>query len=98
MVPGAFVRVKFPTREKPRQPRLLHIGCVLGGTATEVMVAYTTLQPWPASIPLPAGVRLFDHEEAERLNQCRAFFAPAGCARKTTRDRGLVSRSRVART
>ena len=74
MVPGAFVRVKFPTREKPRQPGLLHIGYVLGGTATEVMVAYTTSQPWPATVPLPAGARLFDRGEAESLNQSRAFM------------------------
>jgi hypothetical protein len=74
MVPGAFVRVKFPTREKPRQPGLLHIGYVLGGTATEVMVAYTTSQPWPAAVPLPAGARLFDREEAAFLSQSRAFM------------------------
>jgi len=74
MVPGAFVRVKFPTREKPRPPGLLHIGTALGGTATEVMVAYTTSQLWPATIPLPAGARLFDREEAARLNQSRAFM------------------------
>ena len=74
MVPGAFVRVEFPTREKPRQPGLLHIGYVLGGTATEVMVAYTTSRPWSATIPLPAGARLFDREEAARLNQSRAFM------------------------
>ena len=74
MVPGAFVRVKFPTREKPRQPGLLHIGYVLGGTQAEVIVAYTTSRPWPATVPLPAGVRLFDREEAERLNQSRAFM------------------------
>ena len=74
MVPGAFVRVKFPTREKPRQPGLLHIGYVLGGTATEVIVGYTTSRPWPATVPLTAGARLFDREEAERLNQSRAFM------------------------
>jgi hypothetical protein len=74
MVPGAFVRVKFPTREKPRQPGLLHIGYVLGGTATEVMLAYTTSQPWPSTVPLPVGARLFDREEAARLNQSRAFM------------------------
>lgn len=73
MVPGAFVRVRFPTREKPRRPGLLHIGYVLGGTATEVMVAYTTSQPWPAATPLPAGARSFDREEASELNQSRAF-------------------------
>ena len=74
MVPGAFVRVMFPTREKPRQPGLLHIGYVLGGTPTEVMVAYTTSRPWPAATPLPAGARLFDREEAAALNQSRAFM------------------------
>jgi hypothetical protein len=74
MVPGAFVRVYFPTHEKPRQPGLLHIAYVLGGTAAEVMVAYTTSQPWPATVPLPAGARLFDREEAAALNQSRAFM------------------------
>ncbi len=74
MVPGAFVRVKFPTREKPRQPGLLHICYVLGGSATEIMVAYTTSQPWPPTVPLPAGTRLFDREEAAGLNQSRAFM------------------------
>ena len=74
MVPGAFVRVHFPTREKPRQPGLLHIAYVLGGTATEAMVASTTSQPWPPTVPLPAGARLFDREEAASLNQSRAFM------------------------
>ncbi|MSP01889.1 MAG: hypothetical protein EXR07_12695 [Acetobacteraceae bacterium] len=74
MVPGAFARVYFPTREKPRAPGLLHIGYVLGGTAVEAMIAYTTSQPWPASTPLPAGARLFDVEEARRLNQSRVFM------------------------
>ena len=32
-------RVNFPTREKPREPGLLHIGYVLGSTAVEAMVA-----------------------------------------------------------
>ena len=73
MVPGAFVRVWFPTQEKPRQPGLLHVCYVLGGTAAEVMVAYTTSRPWPATVPLPAGTRLFDRGEAARLNQSRAF-------------------------
>jgi hypothetical protein len=73
MVPGAFVRLYFPTQEKPRQPGLLHIGYVLGATATEAMIAYTTSQPWPAHTPLPAGVRLFDAEEAAWMNQSRAF-------------------------
>jgi hypothetical protein len=74
MIPGAFVRVLFPTREKPRQPGLLHIGYMLVVTATEAMVAYTTSQPWPAAVPLPAGARVFSSEEALRLNQSRAFL------------------------
>lgn len=74
MVPGAFVRVLFPTSEKPRQPGLLHIGYVLGGTKTEVMIAYTTSQPWPADTPLPAGVRLFTAAEAAKLNQSCPFL------------------------
>jgi hypothetical protein len=74
MVPGAFVRVNFPTREKPRQPGLLHIGFVLAVAATEALVAYTTSQPWPSGTPLPAGARLFDVEEAASLNQSRAFI------------------------
>jgi hypothetical protein len=73
MPPGAFVRVLFPTREKPRQPGLLHIGYVLGGSGIEAMVAYSTSQPWPANTPVPAGVRLFDADEAARLNQSRGF-------------------------
>jgi|SRR5665213_2201579 len=74
MVPGAFVRVLFPTSEKPRQPGLLHVGYVLGVTPHEAMVAYTTSQPWPAEVPLPAGARVFTLEEAARLNQSRAFL------------------------
>ena len=74
MIPGAFVRVLFPTHEKPRQPGLLHIGYLLGCTAIEAMVAYTTSQPWPAHAPLPAGARFFDAEDAARLNQSRAFL------------------------
>jgi hypothetical protein len=74
MVPGAFLRVLFPTREEPRQPGLLHIGYMLVVTATEAMVAYTTSQPWPAAVPLPAGTRVFSADEALRLNQSRAFL------------------------
>jgi hypothetical protein len=74
MVPGVFVRVLFPTHEKPRRPGLLHIGYVLGNTLTDTLVAYTTSQPWPARIPLPAGARLFDAGEAAALNQSRAFI------------------------
>lgn len=74
MPPGAFVRVLFPTREKPRQPGLLHIGYVLGVTAQDAMVAYTTSQPWPQGTPLPAGARFFDADEAQALNQSRPFI------------------------
>jgi hypothetical protein len=72
LVPGAFVRVKFPTGEKPRQPGLRHRAP--RGTAIQVMLAYTTSQPWPATVPLSAGARRFDREEAARLNQSRAFM------------------------
>ena len=74
MVPSAFVRVLFPTREKPHRPGLPHIGYVLGIAAGYAMVAYTTSQPWPADTPLPAGVQLFDAREAEGLNQSHAFL------------------------
>jgi hypothetical protein len=73
MPPGAFVRVLFPTQEKPRRPGLLHIGYVLGSTTKDALVAYTTSQPWPTGVPLPAGARLFDAGEAATLNQSRAF-------------------------
>jgi hypothetical protein len=52
----------------------LHIGYVLGRTAAEAMVAYTTSRPWPTHVPLPSGARLFDADEAARLNQSRAFM------------------------
>jgi hypothetical protein len=74
MLPGAFVRVLFPTEEKPRRPGLLHIAYVLGNTASAAMVAYTTSQPWPAGTPLPLGARLFTAEEAAALNQSRGFI------------------------
>jgi len=73
VMPGAFVPVLFPTREAPTQPGLPHIGYVLGVASGHAMVAYTTSQPWPPDIPLPAGARLFDAEAAARLNQSRAF-------------------------
>ncbi len=38
------------------------------------MVADSTSRIWPAAVPLPAGTRLFDREEAERLNRSRAFM------------------------
>jgi len=73
MVPGAFVRLYFPTQEQPRQPGLLHIGYVLAATAREALVAYTTSQPWPPGSRLPAGIRLFDAAQAAALNQSRPF-------------------------
>src|SRR5437868_2156374 len=74
MPPGAFVRVLFPTREKPRQPGLLRIGYVLGVTAKQAIVACTASQPWPQGTPLLAGARFFDAEEARALNQSRPFI------------------------
>jgi len=74
MIPGAFVRVLFPISEKPRQPGLLHIGYVLGSTASEAVVAYTTSQMWRAATPLPAGARIFDADEAKLLNQSKPFI------------------------
>jgi hypothetical protein len=74
MVPGAFVRVLFPTHEDPRRPGLRHIGYVLGATAGYAMVDYSTSQPWPADTPLPAGARLFSAREAMELNQSRGFL------------------------
>lgn len=74
MQPGAFVRVLFPTREQPREPGLPHIGYVLVVAGQEAVVAYSTSQPWPLDTPLPAGARLFDAQEATRLNQSRAFL------------------------
>ena len=73
MVPGAFVRIRFPTREAPARPGLLHIGYVLGIASAHAMVAYTTSQPWPRNTPLPMGARLFDAAAAARLNQSRPF-------------------------
>lgn len=74
IAPGTFVRVLFPTRERPNVPGLLHIGYVLIVANREAIVAYTTSQPWPAGTPLPAGARLFDLQEAARLNQSRGFL------------------------
>lgn|SRR5487761_2489854 len=74
MQPGTFVRVLFPTRENPRAPGLLHIGYVLVVAGQAAIVAYTTSQPWLPNTPLPAGARLFDAQEAARLNQSRAFL------------------------
>ncbi len=66
MRPGAFVRVLFPTREKPRE--------LLVSTATEAMIAKTASQPWPDGTPLPAAARYFDAREAKALNRSRAFI------------------------
>ena len=74
MQPGTFVRVLFPTREAPREPGVLHIGYALIVGGRDVVVAYSTSQPWPSDTPLPAGARLFDAHEAARLNQSRAFL------------------------
>ena len=69
MRPGAFVRVLFPTREKPRE--------LLVSTATEAMIAKTASQPWPDGTPLPAATRYFDAREAKALNRSRAFISCA---------------------
>jgi hypothetical protein len=74
VVPGAFLRVLFPTSEAPRRPGLPHIGYVLTGSPIEVIVAYTTSQPWPSHTKLPAGMRVFTTDEAARLNQSRGFL------------------------
>jgi len=74
LVPGSFVPVLFPTAEQPRVPGLLHIGYVIGATARDAVVAYTTSQPWPVDIPLPLGARFFSAAEAMALNQNRGFL------------------------
>lgn len=76
MQPGTFVRVLFPTRERPHEPALLHIGYVLivAAPQREAIIAYSTSQPWPPDVPLPAGARLFDAREAAGLNQSRPFL------------------------
>lgn len=66
---GAFVRVLFPTDEKPRQPGLLHIGYCLGTDGRLTLVAYTTSRPWPSGMPIPRGIRMFESAEARTLNQ-----------------------------
>jgi len=70
---GAFVRVLFPTSEKPREPGLLHICYCLAVRPPLALIAYTTSAPWPSQTPLPFGVRLFTQREARALNQNRAF-------------------------
>lgn len=74
MIPGAFVRVLFPTRAAPTQRGLPHVGYVLGIASAHAMLADTTARPWSRNVPLPAGARLFDAEAAARLNQSRAFM------------------------
>jgi hypothetical protein len=74
MVPGAFVRVLFPTHEKPHRPGLLHIGYVVITAGPEAVIAYTTSQPWPSTMPMPMGARYFAAREAARLNQSRPFL------------------------
>ena len=70
---GAFAWTLFPTNEKPRKPGLPHICYCLGVAPPLVLVAYTTTAPWPPGVPLPFGVRTFDKEEAEALNQAKPF-------------------------
>lgn len=74
IAPGTFVRVLFATREQPNVAGLLHIGYVLIVANRGAIVAYTTSQPWPAGTPLPADARLFDVQEAARINQSRSFL------------------------
>jgi hypothetical protein len=69
IVEGAFAKTLFPTNEQPRRPGLLHICYCLAVTRPIVLMAYSSSQPWPAGIPLPLGVRIFDATEAARLNQ-----------------------------
>lgn len=69
IVEGAFVRTLFPTNERPRQPGLLHICYCLGVAPPLSLVAYTSSQPWPAAMPLPLGVRVFERRQAAALNQ-----------------------------
>jgi hypothetical protein len=66
---GAFVKVLFPTDERPREPGLLHLGYVLAVRPPLVLLAYTTSRPWPEELPRPFGLRRFDAVEARALNQ-----------------------------
>jgi hypothetical protein len=67
IVEGAFVKTLFPTNEHPRRPGHL---CYCRGVARPiVLVAYTSSQPWPAGMPLPPGVRIFDREAAAAIRQ-----------------------------
>ena len=73
LVEGAFVETLFPTSERPRQPGLPHIAYCLGVRPPLALMAYTTSAPWPPSVHLPFGVRIFTATEAGMLNQRRAF-------------------------
>jgi len=66
---GAFVKVLFPTSERPREPGLLHIAYVLAVRPPLALVAHSTSQPWPEGVPKPFGLRVFAAEEAASLNQ-----------------------------
>ncbi len=72
---GDFVWCAFPEREAPLRPGPPHVAYTLAvaGVADGhgVMVAYTTSQPWSAS--LPPGVLAFNSQEAAELGQGRAF-------------------------
>jgi hypothetical protein len=70
---GAFFKVFFPTKEKPREPGLSHICYCLAVRPPLALVAYTTSVPWPEGIPLTLGVKLFTKTEAAGLNQNSAF-------------------------
>jgi hypothetical protein len=69
IVEGAFVKVLFPTSERPREPGLLHLGHVLAVRPPLVLLAYTASPPWPEGLPRPFGLRAFGAEEAALLNQ-----------------------------
>lgn len=69
IVEGAFVKVLFPTSERPREPGLLHIAYVLAVRPPLALVAYSTSQIWPESVPKPFGLRVFTADEAKNLNQ-----------------------------
>lgn len=69
IVEGAFVKVLFPTSERPREPGLLHIAYCLAVRQPLALVAYATSQLAPARVPVPLGVSVFTAEEAALLNQ-----------------------------
>ncbi len=87
IVEGAFVRVLFPTDEKPRQPGLLHIGYCLGTDGKQALVAYTTSKPWPPDTIPPQGVVIFDRQRARTLNQKPFVLDLARLARLPLTDR-----------